>query len=101
MFPVNDQLATSIATGMIAEFGKFLANPEVKAHLMNFLFPIEPPKDHIDVAKTALEAFRNGHLTREQAKQIILICLLDDAKDKGKVIDIQAKRVEIESLFNS
>jgi hypothetical protein len=58
------------------------------------------PKDHLAVAQNALDAYRNGHLTKDQAMKIVLICLQDDAAAKGQVIDISAKRSELAKLFN-
>jgi tagatose-1,6-bisphosphate aldolase len=50
-----------------------------------------------DVAQDALDAYDAGHLTREQALQIVEICL---QKKHGPTVDIKSKRVQLEQLFN-
>lgn len=50
----------------------------------------------VDVAQDALDAYDHGHLTREQALEIVTICL----KKQNPTVDVRAKRVELEKLFN-
>ena len=49
-----------------------------------------------DVAQDALEAYEHGHLSREQALQIVQICL---EKKHGPTVDVASKRVQLEQLF--
>ena len=94
---------------LINGFLQIVAHPTYQKSLVDILVQVEQqlnpfqqenPKDHLAVAQNALEAYRNGSLTRDQAMKIVLICLEDDARSKGQVIDITAKRSELARLFN-
>jgi hypothetical protein len=77
-------------------FKQLMANPEIISGLMTSLFS-GGCHNAVDVAQDALDAYDHGHLTREQALQIVTICL----QKQNPTIDITAKRIEIEKLFNS
>lgn len=73
-----------------------ITNPEAIQGLMTSIFG-SSCHNAVDVAQDALDAYDHGHLSREQALQIVTICL----QKQNPTIDIKAKRLEIEKLFNS
>jgi hypothetical protein len=88
------QLLLQIAS---QELTKLANNPQAINGFLEFLGA--GCHNAVDVAQDALDAYDHGHLTRDQAMRIVEICLEKDARQKGKPIDIQSKRIEIEQLF--
>ncbi len=72
-----------------------MENPQALDEFGKFLFASHH-HNAVDVAQDALDAYDVGHLTREQALEIVTICL----KKQNPTVDVRAKRVELEKLFS-
>lgn len=78
----------------VKAIAEYVTQPDVIASAMDTLFK---PCHHSaeDVAMDALDAFKHGSLTRQQALTIVETCL----QEVKPTIDISSRRSELEALF--
>lgn len=107
MFDMQPSRTGDFMTDFMSGFMAAAQSPIIQQGIVEILKQLDPIQapgakkiDNISTAQNALEAYQNGTLTKAQAMQIVLICLQEDAAQKGQVIDITAKRNELARLFN-
>lgn len=94
--PIVSSFFTSMLTNALKEGLEYLVNnPDALENLKTSFFGIGC-HNAVDVAQDALDAYDHGYLTRQQAIDIVTICL----KEQNPTVDIRSKKVELEKLFS-
>lgn len=88
-------LSTALQTALQEGLNYMVNNPQALEEFCKSFFAAGC-HNAVDVAQDALDAYDHGHLTREQALEIVTICL----KKQNPTVDVKAKRIELEKLFN-